>query len=262
MPLRNQVTTIKKSCRLSIFTIISEVKGTMTQSTANSITQIQTLFNNYMSRATLTTILADELQIRLYWRVLTPMVILWGFIFQRLNADHTCDAYVDYLQSGGADELDPDDPHLEPLSKRLCSESSSAYVQGRNRLPLRLIERARQVVNEQIDSWLGNHGRWKGHRVRLLDGTTFSLRPYGDLAERYGQNRNQHGTFYWVKARSVAAFDLFSQAAVGVMEGSWATSETQMVWGLLEVSILETAILAFTKWYRRCRLPKKSVSSV
>jgi hypothetical protein len=178
--------------------------------------------------------IADEQQIQLYWRVLTPMVILWGFIFQRLNEDHTCDAYLDYLKAGGADELDPDDPHPEPLSKRLCSESNSAYVQGRNRIPLRLIDRTREVVNLQIETWLGSHGRWKGHRVRLLDGTTFRLRPFGDLAETYGQNKNQHGTFYWVKARAVAAFDLFSQAVVGIVEGAWTTSETGMVWALLQ----------------------------
>jgi hypothetical protein len=192
------------------------------------------LFSKFMTRSTLKAMLADELQVRLYWRVLTPMVILWGFIFQRLSAEHSCDAYVDYLHSGGADELDLDDPHQEPLSKRLCSESTSAYVQGRNRLPLKVIERARQVVYRQIESWLGGDGRWKGHRVRLLDGTTLRLRPYGDLAETYGQSRNQHGSIYWVVARAVAAFDLFSQATVGTVEGPVSSSETHMVWDLLQ----------------------------
>lgn len=186
--------------------------------------------------------LADELQVRLYWRVLTPMVILWGFIFQRLSAEHSCDAYVEYLHSGGADELDLDDPHQEPLSKRLCSESTSAYVQGRNRLPLKVIERARQEVNQQIESWLDGNGRWKGHRVRLLDGTTLRLRPYGDLAETYGQSSNQHGCNYWVMARAVAAFDLLSQAAVGAVEGPLTSSEAHMVWDLLQQDIEEGTI--------------------
>lgn len=186
--------------------------------------------------------ITDELQVRLYWRILTPMVILWGFIFQRLSAEHSCDAYVEYLQSGGADELDLDDPHQEPLSKRLCSESTSAYVQGRNRLPLKVIERARQIVNQQIESWLGGKGRWKGHRVRLLDGTTLRLRPFGDLAETYGQSSNQHGCNYWVMARAVAAFDLLSQAAVGVVEGPLTSSEGHLVWDLLQQDIEEGSI--------------------
>lgn len=214
----------------------------MSQSTSTSIRQIMPLFSNYLSRSTMKAVLADELQVRLYWRVLTPMVILWGFIFQRLNAEHTCDAYVDYLQTGGADGLDPDDPHQEPLSKRLSSESTSAYVQGRNRLPLKVIEKARQKVNQQIDTWLGDEGRWKGHRVRLLDGTTFRLPPYGDIAETYGQGRNQHGAIHWVIVRAVAAFDLYSQAAVGVVEEPLASSEAHLVWDLLQQDIEEGSI--------------------
>lgn len=214
----------------------------MTQSTSTSIRQTMPLFSKFMSRSTLKAMLADDLQVRLYWRVLTPMVILWGFIFQRLSAEHSCDAYVDYLHSGGADELDLDDPHEEPLSNRLCSESTSAYVQGRNRLPLKVIEGARQEVNRQIESWLGSGGQWKGHRVRLLDGTTLRLRPYGDLATTYGQSRNQHGCNYWVMARAVAAFDLFSQAAVGAVEGPLTRGESHMVWDLLQQDIEEGSI--------------------
>ncbi|UCC52472.1 MAG: hypothetical protein JSV68_00610, partial [Anaerolineaceae bacterium] len=173
----------------------------MTQSTTSSIRQIMPLFSNYLSRSAMKAMLADGLAVRLYWRLLTPMVVLWGFIFQRLNSEHSCDAYVDYLQAGGADGLDPDDPHQDPLSKRLRSESTSAYVQGRNRLPLQVIEKARQEVYEQIESWLGNESQWKGHHVRLLDGTTFRLRPFGDLAETYGRSSNQHGSNYWVIVR-------------------------------------------------------------
>ena len=84
---------------------------------------------------------------KLYWRLLTPLVILWGFIFQRLNANHTCDAAVSHLHTGAADGLVPPDPVAGPLSQRLTSESTSAYVQGRNRLPLNVLQAAlRHVV--------------------------------------------------------------------------------------------------------------------
>ncbi len=76
----------------------------------------------------------------MYWRLLTPLIILWGLIMQRLSADHSCDGIVSHLHTGAADGLDPYDEHEEPLSKRLESESSSGYVQGRNRLPLMVIK--------------------------------------------------------------------------------------------------------------------------
>ncbi|GMV27793.1 MAG: hypothetical protein AMXMBFR58_38240 [Phycisphaerae bacterium] len=64
--------------------------------------------------------------ITLSWRALTPVVVLWGMIYQRLNGDHTCEAVVCYLRSGAVDELDPADHHAVPLSRRLRSESTSA----------------------------------------------------------------------------------------------------------------------------------------
>lgn len=92
--------------------------------------------------------------VKLYWRLLTPLVILWGFIFQRLSSDHTCDAMVSHLQSGAADHLVPVDPMAGPLSKRLTSESTSAYVQGRNRLPLSVLQGALHHVFTVLTGWL------------------------------------------------------------------------------------------------------------
>lgn len=205
----------------------------MSQSTLDSIRQIMPFFSQYLSRSTLKGHLEQEGQGGLYWRALTPMVVLWGFIYQRLG-EQTCDAYVAYLHAGGADKLDAEDPHQQPLSQRLHSVSNSAYAQGRKRLLLAIIEKARDVIQQQIADCLGEEGRWKGHYVRLLDGTTFRLRPYGDLVQTYGQSSNQRGTGYWVMVRAIAAFDLFSQAAVGLVEGAQSRSEAHMVGELLQ----------------------------
>jgi hypothetical protein len=206
----------------------------MSQSTSEIIRQIMPIFSDMLSRSSLRVFLADITQVKFYWRALTPMVILWGFIYQRLNAEHTCDAYVDYVLAGGVDELDPADPHQEPLSKRLRSESTSAYVQGRNRLPLEVLEWARQTVHQETETWLAGFAQWKGYYVRLLDGTTFRMRPYGDLAERYGQSNNQYGFSYWVIVRAIAAFDLMSQTVVSITVAPFASGENHLVWDLLQ----------------------------
>ena len=165
----------------------------------------------------------------MYWRVLTPLVVLWGMVYQRLNPDHSCDAYVSHLHSGAADELDRADPHRQPLSQRLVSESNAGYVQGRNRLPLAVLQQAWQLAGAEAQRAGGAAGRWQGHAVRLLDGTTFRLPPEGDLVESYGQSRNQHGSAHWVQARALLACDLFSQAAVGLAEADYLTDETELV---------------------------------
>ncbi len=35
-----------------------------------------------------------------YQRLFTPLVVVWGFIYQRMEADHTCDAALSYISSG------------------------------------------------------------------------------------------------------------------------------------------------------------------
>src|SRR3990170_2151898 len=70
---------------------------------------------------------------RLYERLFTPVLLVWCLVFQRLNADHSCDAVVSYVGSGAIDHLD--DRHREPLSHRMHSESTSAFCQARQLHP-------------------------------------------------------------------------------------------------------------------------------
>ena len=177
-----------------------------------------------------------QAKVRLYWRLLTPLIILWGFIIQRLSADHTCDEVVPHFHSGGADTIDSDDKDKEPLSKRLKSESTSAYVQGRERLPLTILVQAQKYISKVIGSWLpGNEkATWKGLSVRLIDGTTYRLAPHGDIAEVYGQSSNQYGPGYWVVVRSVASFCLYTQSVIFNVERPTSISEKAMVREVME----------------------------
>lgn len=199
-----------------------------------------TLFPVYaevFSRTTIKRLLANA-HIKTYWRALTPLVTLWAMVYQRLNADHTCDAVVSYLRQGGADTLDPDEPHPQPLSRRLQSASTSAYVQSRQRLPLALVHAAMGVVLQCVRAWLvatspTTPPTWHGHAVRLLDGTTFRMRPAGDLVATYGQAKSQRGASYWVVAKSLAAFCLHTRLCIGYAEGSQRTSEPALVSGVM-----------------------------
>ncbi len=196
--------------------------------------ELMPFFSELLSRSLLKGIIANMPGVTLYWRIFTPLIMLWCFILQRLNYDHSCDEIVSHLHTGVIDNIDPKDPHTIPLSQRLNSESNSAYVQGRNRLPLKLLQKASQLIREETETWQGEKGLWKGFSVRLLDGTTFRLPPEGDLVETYGQSSNQHGRNYWVKARAVAAFDLMSQVMVAIVEAAYAVGETALVYKVMK----------------------------
>jgi hypothetical protein len=168
--------------------------------------------------------------VRLRWCQYTPLVVLWGLVFQRLSDDHKADAVVAYLHAGGADGLDPDPRYPEPLSRRLVSESNSAYVQGRNRLPRAVVEGAADRVREWIaQQYTPQALTWHGRAVRVLDGTTFRLAATPELVKTYGRATNQHGASAWVVVKSVMALCLTTQTAVAHAEGPGTTSETALV---------------------------------
>lgn len=161
-----------------------------------------------------------------YERLFSPLVILWGFIYQRLNADHTCDAALSYLSSGSADHLDRD--HQMPLSARIKSANTAAYCKARKRLPLSVLQEALRHTRDVIQSGLDKAGVWRGHPVGLLDGSTLYLSPEPELVEHYGRHKNGQGETYWVVMRVVVAFCLRTAALLGVAEGPLAHSEQRL----------------------------------
>ena len=95
--------------------------------------------------------LVRETKKKFYSRVLPPILVLWGFIFQRLNHDHSCDAAWSYLSSDTVlEQFRPG----KPRPKRL-SESSSAYCQARKRLPLSVAQGALSETARALHQELG-----------------------------------------------------------------------------------------------------------
>ncbi len=188
------------------------------------------LFQELFSRQLLRQFVATT-PIRLYWRLLPPLVIVWSLVYQRLQKDHTCDALVSYLHSGAVDQLDRSPQAGLPLSQPLTSESTAAYVQGRNRMPLAVLQDALRHVRQSLAGWVQTETsrQWCGHAVRILDGTTFRLAPCGDLVRTYGQAHNQLGASYWVVVQALASFCLKSQAVVGYAEAAGAASESSLL---------------------------------
>lgn len=177
-----------------------------------------------------------------YRRLFSPVILLWCFIYQRLNPDHTCDAVVSYVGDGGADHLDQQ--HALPLSQRMQSESSAAYCKGRKRLPLALLQAALQHVVRGIQQALPSQGRWLGHPVLLLDGSSILLTPTPDLVAHYGLHKNGRGNTYWVVARIAAGFCLYSGTLVAVSEDTLRQSEQALAKPVLAQALPDSVCVA------------------
>ncbi len=174
--------------------------------------------------------LIHETKRKFYSRVLPPLLVLWGFIFQRLNQDHSCDAAWSYLTS---DAVRAAWLPTKPLDK--VSESTSGYCQARQRLPVQVAQGVLQYTVRALQAELGEAALWHGRRVNLLDGSTVLLNATPELTEHYGSARNQHGQSHWPIMRLVAGFDLFSGAANEVAEGPYRTSEHALAVMVLRV---------------------------
>jgi hypothetical protein len=77
--------------------------------------------------------------------------------------------------------------HLRRLSH--LDFSPAAYCQARARLPRALLQRLQQAVTDQLraDGDERPEVRWHGHRVFLLDGSSFSMPDTPALREHFGQ---------------------------------------------------------------------------
>ncbi len=165
--------------------------------------------------------LVRETPRRFYHRLLPPVLVLWGFIFQRLNRDHTCDAAWSYLSSDAVMEQFKAGKSLP--GKR--SESTSGYCQARQRLPVHVALEAMRETAHALHQELGEVALWHGRRVSLFDGSTLRLSASSELTAHYGVANNQHGASHWPIMRIVVGFDLYDGAAIAIAEGPYPTSE-------------------------------------
>ena len=118
--------------------------------------------------ASLITRLCRELNYSWRCRVLDPVTTVHAFLLQVLHGNTACDHV----------------PHL--LGKAFTGE---AYCQARARLPLELFERLVTAICETLTSRREQTGRWCGHRVWLVDGSSCSM-----PERRNGTGLNFQGT--------------------------------------------------------------------
>jgi hypothetical protein len=192
--------------------------------------QVWPIFARFLPPGVIDGLLAKVVR-RFYRRLFPPLVVLWGFIYQRLQADHTCDAFVSYLTSGAA-------PHLyDPATARTTmSENTAAYSKARQRLPLAVAQGALRQTAQAVSTTLGPLGLWQGRRTALLDGSTVRLTAVEPLISHYGQPTGQHGASHWPRLRTVGAFDLASGAVLAIEEGPYLTAESSLAVQLLRAA--------------------------
>lgn len=128
-------------------------------------------------------------QVQHSWRkrVLDPSTTVWLFVLQVLHGNTACQHVVHF---GG------------------WSFSDSAYCQARKRLPLALFHGLLEKTAAAFRSATAGTSRWYGHRVWLVDGSSFSMPDTPELQRHFGQPGGQRKGCGFPVAKWLAMFDL------------------------------------------------------
>lgn len=164
-----------------------------------------------------------------YQRAFIPLILLWYFVFQRLQDNHCLSKILADALTGGADCLSP---RGKRLSQQLESEATTSLSDGRQRFPLAVLFAALSHSAQQIRSWIKN-ARWRDWNIILLDGSTVRLRSLGDLPKAFPPHRSTAKHPYWCLMRVVVGFCLTTGVVVGTAMAGVTTSEQALACQLL-----------------------------
>lgn len=164
---------------------------------------------------------------RHYDRLFTPLVTLWYFMFQRLDADHSLAGVMADAQAGGGDRLN------RKLSRQLRSSSTASYSDARHRLPWQFLKEVLRLQGQKIVGL--RHGNlWHGRVLALLDGSIVRLRSYPSLPEEFPPQRHKgRQAPYWCLMRVVAAFCASTGAALNSLMSGCSVGEPALACQLI-----------------------------
>jgi len=149
----------------------------------------------------------------------------WAFLWQMLNPGASCREAVRQIQAlfcwAGTGAVD---------------EGTSAYCQARARLPLDILQRARQAAAQHAEKLLPERfGQWHGWRPKVLDGTTVSLADTPKNQAAYPQSASQKPGCGFPLMRLVGLFSLSSGALLGYAKGNKHLAELPLLFRLRQL---------------------------
>jgi hypothetical protein len=120
-------------------------------------------------------------------RLLNPMTTVYLFLLQILHGNTACSHVVHFGRWNFTD---------------------TAYRAARKRLPLGVLRRLAERVAERLRTSTTGRSTWYGHRVWLLDGSSFSMPDTPAVQAAFGQPGGQRPGCGFPVAKFLALFDL------------------------------------------------------
>jgi hypothetical protein len=149
-------------------------------------------------------------------RVYSQEVTFWAFLSQVLGEDGSCAKAVSevqqwYRQGGLA----------------APSANTASYVEARQRLPEEMLRKIHRHLFAQLERHSSAAIRWRGHRVKAIDGTSAQMPDTGRNQMKYPQPSSQDPGCGFPVVQLVGLLDLNHGGWEDFVESDLKTSETE-----------------------------------
>ena len=139
-----------------------------------------------------------------------PWVMLWAFIGQVLDADHSCNRALARIQAHRASL------GLEPLAA-----DTGGYCKARKRLPEAMFSRLCLRAGATVAAKASGPALWFGRRVKVVDGSSASMPDTPANQDAYPQPDGQSSGCGFPVVAFVAVFCLATGALIDLATGPW-----------------------------------------
>src|SRR5579863_10353524 len=149
--------------------------------------------------------------------------------------------------------------------RRAPDESTGAYVQARQRLPLERLERALVHTAQIADARVGKQGQLQRRPVKVVDCSTVQLSDTSENQKRYPQPSSQKPGCGLPLLKFLVLFSLSSGAILRVTVGHWKNLDLRLLRGLLEALQKGDVLLgdrAYGEYLTLATLPLQGVDVV
>ena len=189
--------------------------------------------------------------------IYTPLVTLWMFLGQVLDADHSCRQAVARLLVW-----------LSLHGQPACSAETGAYCKARVRLSEERLHGLVRSTGVKLHDTTPDAWRWKGRRVKIADGTIIKMADTEANQAKYPQPDDQKPGLGFPTIRLVVLFCLVTGAVLDAAMAAYAGKGTgelsllRSIWDqLLENEIL-LADRLYCSWFEMALLRRRGVDVV
>jgi hypothetical protein len=158
-----------------------------------------------------------EIGVKYRSRIYNPIVIVWSFLSQVLDPDHSCQNAVSRIIA-----------YLASEEIEIPSENTSAYCQARKKMPEELFKKLLEKSAKKNEDKIDKKHLWRGRCVKSIDGSTVSMPDTLKNQEAYPQHGSQKKGCGFPLAKIGVLFSYATGSVVGIVIDVFKTHDIKL----------------------------------